>query len=155
MSVTAPKLELVSDTPIKVVGEKPPLIEAGKYDFIYDKRWLGYLYGKKPKLMMVFRVVSIGPAFGKKLYRCYNLKSLNKKRGDFSVGRRTDFYYEYVSLFGHKPDDIGRISMTPFKDKIIKASVRTVETDYRKRVLPDAMKYSVIKELISVEAGGC
>lgn len=147
----AAKLTLVHDTPIDVVGEKPPLIGEGHYELAYDSRWIGYLYGNHPKLMIVFRVVSIGPAFGKKIYRCYNLKGINKKRGDFSVGRRSDFYFEYVRLFGHEPST--RISMTPFRNSILKASVRTVTTDYKKRLLPEPMKYSVVKELLSIEVG--
>ena len=147
-----PELKLIHDALIKVIGDKQPLIDSGIYEFAYHSRWLGYLYGGKPKLMMVFRVVTIGPAFGKKLYRCFNLKGLNKKRGDFSVGRRGDFYYEYVKLFGIEPDD-SRISMTPFKNVIIKASVRIVDTDYKQRLLPESMRYSVIKELLTVEAG--
>ena len=147
-----PALELVHDTSIEVIGDKQPLIDPGIYEFAYHTRWLGYLYGGAPKLIIIFRVVTEGSAYGKKLYRCFNLKGLNKKRGDFSVGRRGDFYYEYVRLFGVEPNK-NRISMTPFRNVIIKATVRTVNTDYKQRPLPEPMRYSVIKELISVEAG--
>tara|TARA_R110000796_G_scaffold245296_2_gene369452 strand:+ start:129 stop:698 length:570 start_codon:yes stop_codon:yes gene_type:complete len=153
-TVREPASKIAHNTSIEVVGDKQPLVERSVYEFSYHSTWSGHLYGGAPKLMIVFRIVTLCSDLDKKLCRCYNLKTLNKKRGDFAVGRRSDFYYEYVKLFGVEPKNTHRISMTPFKNVIIKASVRTVDTDYKQRPLPEPMRYSIIRELLSVEAGG-
>ena len=67
-----------------LVGEitgKPSLIAPGEYQLAYYKHWCGYLFGPAPKLIIVFRVVTFGAAYGVKLLRCYNVKSFNRKRG--------------------------------------------------------------------------
>ena len=136
-----------------VHGDRPPLIEPGEYDLMFHKRWMGYLYGKRAaKLILVFRVATIGPAYGEKLFRCYNIKSFDKKRGTFRVGWNSNFVKDYARLFG-QPTNLKSIGTNRLKGKIVQGKVRSVVKDFQNHPLPECLHYSVIDQLSNVIVG--
>ena len=144
---------LECDTDCIIEDDKPPLIAPGDY-------WLGYLYHQTcilwgaPKLALWFTVLDDGDVHGTKLARYYNVKSLlgpPRKYGQFRVrGWQGDFVTEYVTLFG-EPDQLKRVSLSPFKNVLIKGEIRTVTSNSKKHPIPDCLQRSVIDRLISAK----
>lgn len=152
MSTTAEVLHLVTDNNSPLDAERPVLIKPGTYEVTLVRYWKGYLYGKSAKLILVFRITTLGPYYGKHIYRCYNIKGLTKRKEIIPKGWHSDFVREYSRLFG-TPRKLRDIGIRQFKNKVFSCSVRTVKKDFKQRQLPDDMRYSVIDELVNVQAG--
>lgn len=133
-------------------GERPTLVEPGVYDLVFEYHETLYLFGRAPKLVCHFHIVTPGPFFETKLCRYYNVKTLASKPrrgGAFKIGWKSDFLREYALLFG-LPARLDRISTEAFKARVIRGRVITVSRDSKQRVIPDGLRYSVIAELIEV-----
>ncbi len=152
-TATADIIPIASDLCGSIEGKRPPLVEPGEYAFVLCKRWMGHLYGRKAaKLLLIFKVVTEGSACGKRLYKCYNVRSINKRRGTFSVGWNSAFIKDYAHLFG-LPRNLKSLGTNRLRNKIIKGKVRTVKSDFQQRPLPECLHYSVISELTEVIVG--
>jgi hypothetical protein len=112
--------------------------------------------GKAGKLVLWFKIAEEGEWLGTPLAKFYNADVFgeSKRSGRFRVGARSNFSLDYFRLFGH----IGRrdrLSFDPFRQTALIGHSHTVEqvtrTDAnRQKVrveLPEALKYSVIREL--------
>jgi len=152
MSATAEVIPLVTENDLPLDVERPVLIKPGTYEVVLVRYWKGYLYGKSSKLILVFRIVTVGPHYGQHLYRCYNIKGLTKRKEIIPKGWHSDFVREYSRLFS-MPRKLRDIGVRQFKNRVFSCSVRTVKKDYKQRSLPDDMHYSVIGELLKVQAG--
>jgi hypothetical protein len=135
-------------------GDRPPLILPGLYDFRFDYYETRVLYGRTPKLVLWFTVITFGDHFDcVRLPRYYGLtKLLEKPRkwGRFKAGYKCDFLREYATLFSAplRPD---RIPMSAFDKVIIVGKVRTVTTGSKQEAIPAALQYSVIGQLVGVK----
>lgn len=132
-----------------IEGEAPLLIEPGLYDLAFDHHVTCYLFGRAPKVVCYFRIVTQGPYFEMKVRRFYNVKTLTSKPrrgGAFKIGWHSDFIREFVTLFG-RPERIERISTERFKNAVVRGKVATVDHDSKGRVIPQGLRYSVVKEL--------
>lgn len=152
MSSTAEVIPFIQDQDSPLDSERPVLIKPGTYEVALVRYWKGYLYGKSSKLILVFRITNFGPHYGKQLYRCYNIKGLTKRKEIIPKGWHSDFVREYSKLFG-APRKLRDIGIRSFKSRIFTCTVRTVSKDFKQRPLPDDMQYSVIDELLKVQAG--
>ena len=147
------KLKLVRDNEISICGEQPPLIKPGIYSAVYIKRDLRTLHGKTGKIVAKFKIITPGDYFETILYRYWNAKSINKHQGTFQVGWKSAFVREYVTLFG-EIKKLSHISMALFKGKVFKVEVSTVKHgSYNRKPIPEAVQYSVISEVTSLETG--
>jgi hypothetical protein len=135
-------------------GDRPPLILPGVYDFRFDYYETKVLFGRAPKLVLWFTVVTFGDYFDRvRLPRYYNLTKLMEKPrkwGRFKVGYKSDFLREYATLFGSplRPD---RIPMSVFERVIVSAKVRTVSMGSKQETIPAGLQYSVIDQLVEVK----
>ena len=150
--MSTPDLRLVSENGLPFDANRPIKLETGQYEFVLVSYWKGYLYGKVPKLILLFRIITEGPYFGYHLYRCYNLKGFTKRGEIIPKGWHSDFVREYSRLFG-APKKLRDIGVRQFKGKVIRGTVRTVVKDAKQRPLPVNLQYSVIHELLEVIAG--
>lgn len=133
-----------------------PLIEPGVYDITAVKHHLGpnHFGGKgkyNGKLIIDFQIVEYGDAFEVILQRYFTVKLKQKKTGKygFTVGNRSDFYYEYRSCFPWRKNERNdRASVREFYQHIIRGQVITVEKDYKGRKLFSEDRYSKVSRLI-------
>lgn len=132
--------------------ERPVLVKPGLYEVTLVKTWKGFLHGRAPKLILVFRILDEGPYYGRHLYRAYNVRGFTDRKEIIPKGWHSDFVREYARLFGvpHKLRDIG---VRQYKSKVFSCRVRTVERDYKQRPLPEGMQYSIIDEILKVDVG--
>lgn len=131
-----------------------PLLPEGQYSVSYTHHETAFVYGA-PKVFVHFDVVEPG-YHGKKLYRAYRLKGLIGKPsrfGRFKVGPRSEIYLALAQLLAGEGFRRDRISLRPLKGLVLKATVRTVKTDHRQRKTNETQFYSVIGDLLSIEAG--
>jgi hypothetical protein len=134
-------------------GERPPLIPPGVYDFRFDYWETRVLFGRAPKLVLWFTVISYGDYFDRvRLPRNYNTRLIGKAQrfGRFKPGFKCDFLREYVTLF-QMPPRLDRIPMSVFEKVIVVAKVRTVTTGSKQENIPPALQYSVIARLLDVK----
>jgi hypothetical protein len=114
--MTAPKNGLPDAI---IADDLPPLVKPGIYDLVFvDFRTAMMFMGKAPKLIMDFRIVSMGEYFGTILSRYYNvLRIIGKpeQHGRFKASRQGDFLREYMTLFTGKLNRLDRIPMSYFE----------------------------------------
>lgn len=133
-------------------GERPALVPPGTYDVSYCGFSTFILFGRAAKLNLQFKIVTMGEHFEKRLQRYYNVSRLIGRPGQngrFKVGFSSDFLRDYARLFP-VPTRLDRIPMSSFEKHIFIAKVRTVEKGSTQEAIPDALRYSVISELIGI-----
>tara|TARA_R110000782_G_scaffold24497_5_gene63806 strand:- start:224 stop:667 length:444 start_codon:yes stop_codon:yes gene_type:complete len=139
---------------IDLPDDLPPLVKPGVYDLAFvDYRTAMMFMGKAPKLVMTFRIVTMGEFFEVELQRYYNVKRIYGKPqryGRFKPSSRGAFLREYLTLFSGMGSRIDRIPMSKFENALIEGKVETVTRSQGKDI-PKELQYSVIKELRSVK----
>jgi hypothetical protein len=151
--MTAPKIP--SDATCSLDGEAPALVPPGDYELRFDYYETATMFGRAPKLVLWFTIISMGPYFDvAKLARYYNATRLigkPQRNGRFKVGYKSDFLREYARLF-RAPSRLDRISMTEFTRHIIIGRARTVTQGSNQKHIPEGLRYSVLDELIGIQA---
>ena len=137
-----------------IADELPAKVAPGVYELAYVSHETARMFrGRAHKLIMHFRIVTMGEFFEIEVPRYYNVQNVSPKRrksGHFKAGLKSDFLREYCTLF---PGRIGlrdRIPMAPFKESIISGRVSTV-TEARGRPIPSELQYSRIEQLLGVK----
>lgn len=147
------------ETSIQLVEDTPPLIPPGEYEASYTHHEVGTAF-KQSKVYVWMQIIR-GEYTGIQLYRAYRVESFKRPRGKDGKKRKggsiklrhsSELFRQWVKLTGEKerPD---RIDLRRLKGCSVRIRVRTVTHDYDHKPLPRALQYSVIDQLISVEAG--
>lgn len=135
-------------------GEPPALVKPGIYELRFDHHETAVMFGRAPKLVLWFTIVSFGPYFDAvKLPRFYNVRRLigrPSRNGRFKTGFKSNFLREYSRLF-RAPTRLDRISMSEFSRHIILGRVRTVTHGSNQAEIPDGLQYSVLEELTGIK----
>lgn len=104
------------------------------------------------KVVLRFEIVD-GDLAGTRIIKPYRVKKLlsrPKKGGRFTLGRSSELLRDVVRLSGTKirPD---RLSLDFLRRQLWRVRTRTVTTDYKQRPIPEALRYSVVAEIIEAE----
>ena len=136
-----------------VADDLPPLIKQGVYELAFvEYRTANMFRGKAPKLIMDFRIISMGQFFECIVPRYYNVqKVLGKPQlsGRFKCGKKGSFLREYLTLFPNQLQRLDRVPMSAYANAIIEGKIRTV-TQSGQKVIPKPLQYSCISELLRV-----
>ena len=140
----------------QIDGDLSPLIKPQKYDLSFEYYETAKLFGGKAfKLVLWFKVITLGEYFDVRLPRYYNVKRIMgnpQKYGNFKIGAKCDFLREYANLFGLPVSGrLDRIPMSKFEGAIIEGKVRTVKHGINQHSIHEALQYSVIAELVKVK----
>jgi hypothetical protein len=136
-----------------VIVDDAPLIPPGEYLVTYLRHETAVMF-TRPKAFVHFRIVD-GPYAGVPVYGAFRVKQLRgrpRKQGQFTLGRSSELFRQYARLTGgrERPD---RIALSNLKNCVLRVRVRTVDHDFRQRTLPESCQYSIVGDLLSVEAG--
>lgn len=137
-------------------GAQPALIPPGLYVLRMTHWRTAILWGRSPKLGLHFRVCDFGPHFDVELVRWYNVDKITGRpslRGRFKIGWRNDLVRDYCALVSDLKR-LDRIYLDRLESLLIRARVETVTVNSRQKALPEPLHYSVVRELLGVEAGG-
>lgn len=152
----APRLTVVRPAAAgELSGDKPALIPPGEYQLRFTHWQTAILWGRSHKVILHCIVCDLGPHFGVKLRRFYNVEKIIGrpcKDGRFKVGWNHDLVREYAQLLP-MPHRLDRLNLERLESLLIVGRVETTTTTARQKRLPDALHYSVVRELLRVEAG--
>lgn len=109
---------------------------------------------KTPKVFCHFRIAD-GPHRGAKLFATYPVKELIGKPGKggrFKLKARCKLLSTLCRLYEYKtrPD---RISLRSMRHCLFSVKVRTVKTDYTQKPIPECLRYSIVDDVNSLQAG--
>ena len=113
------------------------------------------MFGRAKKLGLIFRITDFGDHFGKEVLRWYNIRRFigpTGKHGRFQAMKGSDFITDYVRLVG-MPTRTDRASLTKYERILIKAQIVTVNSNSTQGEILEPLQYSVVRQLIAVEAG--
>ncbi|MEO7862622.1 MAG: hypothetical protein ABIU05_19745 [Nitrospirales bacterium] len=136
------------DVSIDFDSDLPPRIPPGNYTLAFihaHKRWL---WGRRLKLFMTFEIVYPIEYAGVRLFMCCNVPEKKK----WTVGFK--FFRCWTLATGKRPDRRDRLSTSVFRGKYFLGRVRTVERSAKDTKRAAAAQYSIVDELLSIEAGG-
>lgn len=132
-----------------------PLIPEGIYLLAFNHHETVFQF-RSYKLVLHFRVVTPGPAFGVRLCRYYAVRSVatksRQKGGQFKVGQKSDFFREFCRVFG-APARADRITPATYRNTVVLGEVVTVTRGHDQQTIPDGARYSKVSRLIRLEAG--
>jgi hypothetical protein len=144
------------DASFEIEGDKV-LIKPGDYDvaFLGYHTWM--MFGRRAKICLRFRIVTMGDHFEAEVEKHYNAKKLRMpigKNGGFKVGFTSKFLRDFVRLLGAvSRGRSDRIPMTRFENNIFRVRVESVKTNNEQEPIPESMQYSVIRDLLQVVEG--
>ncbi len=156
---SAARLSIVSSTDDIVVEDDGwPLIPERCYEAVYVGHRTALMFGRNPSVCVRFRLVTPGPHHGVELARYYRVARLTgngkpREGGTFTLRRGSLLLIELCRLTEArlKPS---RVSLSMLRGMVLEVSVRTVERAWDQRPLPEALRYSVVDELLGNTAGG-
>lgn len=129
--------------------DQPACIPPGTYELEYTRYYAGIIHGA-PKVVLWFRVVTMGEYLHTPLARYYHVKTIGKK-GSFKAGWHSDLVREYARVLGQMPKRKDRIPLTRYEGLYVLGSIETVLKDRKQRDLPEVAHYSVIRELLKIK----
>lgn len=132
-----------------------PLVPEGIYTAGYVGYDLAYAFSE-PRLFLEVVLLDPGDNFGKHLFRAYRMLKIwpgRKKGPKFKYARHSDFIFEMCRIGGERIKRPDRVTPNLLRDITFKARVETVESDYKQREKPEQLQYSVIREILGVDAG--
>lgn len=138
----------------EVVGDDWPLLTAGEYQVQMLHHETSVIF-QTPKVYIHFKILDPGEHHGARVFRAFRVRSLigrPGKWGRFRLSRGSDLFRTLCRLYPNDPRP-DRVSLRALKNTVLRVNVRTVNTDRRQRELPPVCRYSVIDEILSVEAG--
>lgn len=121
-------------------------ITAGKYDAcLLDYRTAIYFFGRAPKVVMLWRIITMGPAFEVVLpgyYAVRELKGKAQRHGRFQIGKRSALARDLSRMLNAVPP----MDHVPLEDLggIYRVKVDTVMRDSRQQPLVEGMQYSKV-----------
>lgn len=138
--------------------DAPAQIPPGTYQATYLYHETGY-FRSTPKVYVHMRIQG-GEHDGVKLYRAFRVAKLAgkpKRNGGIKLHHSHLLYRQLAMLSGEvtRPD---RVSLAALRNCLLSISVRTVSRDAgasnrKPRALPKPLQYSVIDELLAIDAG--
>ena len=137
-----------------VVEGLRPHIPPGEYQLAFMRHHTTMFCGA-PKVVLRFRVTTMGPYFGIELERFYNARRLLGKvgkNGRFKVGSSSDLVLEFCRVAQDRITRLDRLPLSVMKNYIIKGVVHSVAKNRNQKELPEIMQYSVIRELTGTES---
>lgn len=138
----------------QIVDDAYTLVEPGIYDLGFIRLETAFMFRHAPKVVLWFRIMTMGPAFCVEVPRFYNVKRIigkPQKGGRFKVGRRSDFVREFTNLFQIQGNRLDRIPVeSNFRNVFVSGELKTVTRDFQQRDLAEPIQYSVIKQLLKV-----
>lgn len=138
-----------SQAECSIKGEQPAIVDPGEYELVFKYHKTTYLFGRAPKVAAFFEIVTPGKFNGIVLPRWYNVLNLSskpRKGGTFDIGWHSELLREYVSVFG-APQRNDRVSLTRYAEAVVVGVVEMVKANSKGRSIPEALRYSVIREI--------
>jgi len=157
------RLETDNITPIRDVKLDDIVVEAldtsllpeGKYQVAYQYHETKVVFNTA-KVFVHFKITDLGDYHGTKLFRAFRVSGLIGKpgrNGRFKLKKRSDLFLMLCHLYENQRIRPDRISLRDLKCLILNVMVRTVVKDYRQKTLPEILRYSVIGDVLGIEAG--
>lgn len=146
------EIEFIPDCIVE--GKRWPLLPDGEYvmRYLYHETVTAF---RTPKVILHMQIVEPGEHYGKRLIRAYRVKELigrPRKWGRFKLTRHQELFLTLASLYDKRLRH-DRFSLRALTKVLLRATTRTVTTDYRQQLSPEALHYSMVDELVSIEAG--
>ena len=136
-------------------GHDWPLLPDGDYMATFIKQEIVpmRIFKGAPRLFAHFEIIDNPRATPTRIYGGWPISSTSqggKKR--ISVGGRSKLYIMLCRVYGYRvrPD---RISFQELRGCVLKIKTRTVKKNFQQQVLPECLRYSVVDDIISIEAG--
>lgn len=137
-----------------IEGKAWPLVPAGVYSAVFLHHETATAFNV-PRAFLHFKIVTPGEHMGQILYRAFRVKSTSgkqRKGAAFKVSRNSDYVREMVTVLNYS-GRLDRLSPIMLRGLVLRVQVAEVTRDHKQRVIPPALRYSVIRNLLSVEAG--
>ena len=148
--------DLDDDVVLCEAGGRPgPLVGGeGQYIVGYLRGQIGPEFYGKPRVFLYFRIVG-GPDDGRELF---GVCVLPEKGKSAPMGSKI---YRWVTIANHgrPPKRKDRLTLNVFKGKYFRVLISTVKNssvivDRKRLPHPEQMRYPIVEEILSLEAGG-
>ena len=130
------------------VGHVPALVPDAEYQMGFVRVEDGNFKNRK-RYFLWFQIITPGEQFGVQLYYVCAFP----KNGGTIFGAGSKLVAAATVALGQRPKRRDRLSTRIFAGKVFLARTRTVTHDYDERLRPTGDHYSVIDELLRLEAG--
>lgn len=150
-----PALRVVKGTEVDgvLVGQDWPLIPDGAY-IAHITHWETLNIFRSARLFVHVQIVD-GAHTGEKLFAAFAVRELLGKpgrAGRFKASRRSKLVRTLTRLTGQRIRG-DRVSLDWLRRSLVRIRTRTVTQDSEQRPLAESLRYSVVADIIAIEAG--
>lgn len=131
------------------------LFPDGEYEACFIKQEIVNMkmFKGESRLYAHFEILNFGDTTRKKIYGAWSIKVSSKGgKRRISAGGRSRLYIMLCRIYNYRvrPD---RISFHGLRGCVLKIRTRTVKKNFQQRELPECLWYSVVDDIIGIEAG--
>ncbi len=108
-----------------------------------------FFFGRSPKVVLTFRILDMGPYFGKKVRGFYAVKRIKgkpRRNGTFAAGPRSRLLRDLSKLMNSRPPT-DHVPESIIDAAIIEIEVRLVDTVSGEK-LTESMQYAVVDRIV-------
>jgi hypothetical protein len=138
----------VADVDLGQVGHVPAMVPDATYQMGFVRAERGH-FENRQRIFLWFRIVTAGDHFGTELYLVCPCPTSGGKI--FGLGSK--LVAAATVALGQRPKRRDRLSTRIFAGKVFLTRTRTVTRDHKAKERPKEDHYSVVAELLNVEAG--
>ena len=125
-------------------------IPKGRYSAcLIDASTKVFYFGRSPKVVLTFRILDMGPYFGKQVRRFYAVKRIKgkpRRNGTFEAGPRSRLLRDLSKLIDSRPPT-DHVPESIIDAAIFEIEVRLVEAVSGEK-LAESMQYAVVERII-------
>ncbi len=128
------------------------LVAAGRYEArLLDAETAVFFYGKSPRVVLWFQVVTFGQAFEAVLpaYYAANIIGKPRRHGRFRIGLKSKLARDLAAMLGHRPP----LNLVPIEDLLdltFAVDVVTITRDSTQHDIPVGAQYSKVDRVLGV-----
>jgi hypothetical protein len=148
-----PRLRVVESGDGVLVGQDWPLLPDSEYITRVTHWETAYIF-RTPRLFLHVQIVD-GAHTGEKLFAAFAVRELVGRAGRggrFKTSRRSKLVRTLTRLTGQRIRG-DRVAVDWLRRSLVRIKTRTVTQDSEQRPLAEPLRYSVVADIIAIEAG--
>ncbi len=136
---------------LRSVVKTDALIPEGEYEAALVDHETGiYFFGHSPKVVLWWRIVTMGAAFEIVIPGYYAVRRLTgkgRRRGRFQIGLKSRLARDLALMTNNHPP-LDHVPLDHLQDHLFRIAVRTVSKDSGQKAIPDGAHYSVVHRVL-------
>ena len=138
---------------LRSVVKTDALIPEGEYEAaLVDYETGIYFFGHSPKVVLWWRIITMGAAFETVIPGYYAVRRLTgkgRRRGRFQIGLKSRLARDIALMTNARPP-LDHVPLDHLQGHLFRIAVRTIVRDSGQKTIPKGAQYSIVDQVLGV-----